>query len=219
MLHLPTAAKFSNITDIELCTSSTDALDTTEPEMDPAPPAPTRPTIADHLRPYQVPPASYPEYFNSKPNDKPRSRLVASAVVIHSGRVLLLQRAAHAFQPLVWELPGGRCEARDESVIASAVRELWEESGLAATQVVDVVGEYEWLDRGEPWKKITFLMVVERSDQIDGQPQVILDPKEQASFAWATEEEVIANECGTVSLNWTSDEQRQMVLDAFRLLR
>jgi 8-oxo-dGTP pyrophosphatase MutT (NUDIX family) len=179
-------------------------------------PASTSLTIAAHLHPYQVPPASY--FVIDGSNEIPISHLVASAVVIHSNRVLLLQRAAHAFQPLLWELPGGRCESRDESVIASAARELWEESGLVANKVMDVVGKYEWLDHGEVWKKITFLMDVEHDDPGNGQPRVNIDPKEQASFIWATEEDVIANKCGGISLSWTSDKQKQTVLDAFNLL-
>lgn len=181
-------------------------------------PASTSLTIATHLHPYQIPLTTYLVIDNS--NSIPIPHLVASAVVIHSNRVLLLQRAAHAFQPLLWELPGGRCESRDENVIASAARELWEESGLVATKVVDVVGKYEWLDRGEVWKKVTFLMDVECDDQggDDELPRVKIDPKEQASFIWATEEEVVENECGGVSLSWTSDDQKQTVLNAFKLL-
>lgn len=85
---------------------------------------------------------------------------------------------------------------------------------------MDVVGKYEWLDHGEVWKKITFLMDVEFDDQGDGegQPRVNIDSKEQESFVWASEEDVIANKCGGIYLSWTSDEQKQMVLDAFKLL-
>lgn len=144
---------------------------------------------------------------------------MASAAVIHLNRVLLLQRAKHAFQPFLWELPGGRCESHDESIITAAVRELWEESGLVTQKVRDVVGEYEWLDRGEVWKKFTFLVEVEHdNNQNIEQPQVNLDPKEQTSFIWATKEDVIANKCDDISLSWTSDKQRQTVLDAFNLL-
>jgi len=177
---------------------------------------PTSLTIASHLRPYQVSPASYLVLDGC--NEIPISHLVASAVVIHSNHVLLLQRAAHAFQPLLWEPPGGKCDSGDESVIAAAVRELWEESGLVASKVVDVAGKYEWLDHGEVWKKITFLMDVEHTDKSNGQPQVNIEPKEQAGFIWATEEDVIADKCGDISLSWTSDKQKQTVLDAFRLL-
>jgi 8-oxo-dGTP pyrophosphatase MutT (NUDIX family) len=164
--------------------------------------------IAAHLQPYQVPLATYLGTGNSPPT--PISQLVASAVVIHSNRVLLLQRAAHAFQPLLWELPGGRCESHDQSVIAAAARELWEESGLVPNKVIDVVGGYEWLDQGQVWKK--------HDGRGHEQPQVIIDPKEQASFLWATREDVIANSCGDVALSWTSNEQRQTVLSAFELL-
>jgi 8-oxo-dGTP pyrophosphatase MutT (NUDIX family) len=184
--------------------------------MPPTAPASTCLVIAAHLHPYQVPLASY--FSTDGVNKIPISRLVASAVIMHSNRVLLLQRAASEFLPLLWEVPGGRCESHDESVIASAARELWEESGLVAKKVIDVVGEYEWLDHGEVWRKITFLMDVEHDDHLNGQPRVNIDPKEQASFIWATEEDVVANKCGDISLSWTSDKQKQTVLDAFRLL-
>ena len=173
-------------------------------------------TIASHLQSYQVPIPTYLSAGDSPPI--PIAHMVASAVVIHAGRVLLLQRAAHSFQPLLWELPGGRCETRDQSVIASAARELWEESGLVAEKVIDVVGEYDWLDQGEKWKKVTFLMDIENDGQGNGQPQVMIDPKEQAGFIWATKEEVVANLCGETPLSWTSDEQRQTVLRSFELL-
>jgi 8-oxo-dGTP pyrophosphatase MutT (NUDIX family) len=179
-------------------------------------PASTSLTIAAHLQPYQLPPATYLLTNNS--NEIPVSHLVASAVIIHSNRVLLLQRAAHAFQPLLWELPGGRCESRDESVIAAAVRELWEESGLVAQKVIDVVGEYAWLDRGEVWKKITFLVDVGDGDGGGGGLRVEIDSREQAGFVWATREDVCRDWCGDVGLRWTSEEQKGMVLDAFSLL-
>lgn len=179
-------------------------------------PASTSLAVAAHLHPYQVPPASYSTIDGS--NKIPVSHLLASAAVIHSKHVLLLQRAEHEFLPLRWELPGGGCEAHDASVIASAARELWEESGLVAKNVIDVVGRYEWLHHGEVWRKITFLMGVEHDDQGKGRPRVNIDPKEHARFVWATEEDVVRDKCGDISLNWTSDDEKQTVLDAFKLL-
>lgn len=176
------------------------------------PAAPPPLEIAPHLHTYATPPAAHFAI--------PISHLVASAVVIHSKHVLLLQRAAHSYQALLWELPGGRCEPGDENVMYSAARELWEESGLRAAGVRDVVGMYEWLDCGEVWKKVTFLMDVE-SGRGGGEgklPVVKLDPNEQAGYVWATEEDVVANKCGDIELRWTSDEQKTTVLDAFKLL-
>lgn len=175
--------------------------------------------IAPHLHPYQVPPASYLAHDTSE--SIPITHLVASAVVIHSNRVLLLQRASHAFQPLLWELPGGKCGVDDESIIFAAARELWEESGLVSSKVVDVVGKYEWLDHGEVWRKVVFLMDVhveyDDDGNSNGMPRVNIEAREQAGFVWASQEEVMANECGGVALRWTSEEQRQIVLEGFKV--
>jgi 8-oxo-dGTP pyrophosphatase MutT (NUDIX family) len=154
--------------------------------------------VSPHLQPYQVSPASY--LAINKSNSIPVSHLIASAVVIHSNRVLLLQRSAQAFQPLLWELPGGKCSSDDASIIAAATRELWEESGLVASEVVDHVGTYEWLDNGEVWKKIALLIDV-HMEPVDrrntsGMPQVSISPREHAGFVWASQKDVIANECG-----------------------
>lgn len=178
-------------------------------------------TIPPHLHPYQAPPANYLAHDTS--TSIPITHLVASAVVIHSNRVLLLQRAAHAFQPLLWELPGGKCSVDDASIISAAARELWEESGLVASRVVDVVGKYEWLDRGEVWRKVVFLMEVDVKHEDggdgngDGMPRVNIELKEQAGFVWASREDVLKNECDGVALEWTSEEQRQIVLDGFEV--
>jgi 8-oxo-dGTP pyrophosphatase MutT (NUDIX family) len=169
-------------------------------------------TVAGHLHKYQFPPADYLVNDGSK---IPVAHLVASAAVVHSKHVLLLQRAKHSFQALLWELPGGRCETKDETVIVSAARELFEESGIVADKVMDLIGEYEWLDHGETWRKITFVMGVEKGGE--GLPQVTLDPNEQNAFIWATEEDVMANKCGDVDLSFTSEMQKQTILTAFKL--
>ncbi|GAM89987.1 hypothetical protein ANO11243_080270 [Dothideomycetidae sp. 11243] len=177
-------------------------------------------SIAPHLHPYQQ---SLEPPFDVAADCGARlvkmGHLVASAAVIHSGRILLLQRAAHSFQPLLWELPGGRCEPRDASIMASAVRELWEESGLIATEVLDVVGTFDWHDGTEVWRKFTFLVGVEHDDRDGGLPLVKLDPNEQNAFVWATEEEVVADKCGAVALDWTSEDQKRMVVNAFVMAR
>lgn len=44
--------------------------------------------------------------------------------------VLLLQRAAHDFAPLLWEVPGGTWEPEDQTIETTVRRELTEETGL-----------------------------------------------------------------------------------------
>jgi 8-oxo-dGTP diphosphatase len=56
-------------------------------------------------------------------------KLGASVVILNaSGHVLLVK---HTYGRLNWELPGGNAEA-DESIIATALREVREETGLQA---------------------------------------------------------------------------------------
>ena len=90
----------------------------------------------------------------------PISHSVASAAVICLDHVLLLQRAAQASQPLLWELPGGRAPAPWWIKIAAAAHKPWEESGLVENKVVDVIGIYERLKHEEKWKKFTILIYI-----------------------------------------------------------
>jgi 8-oxo-dGTP pyrophosphatase MutT (NUDIX family) len=66
-------------------------------------------------------------------------RLAAVAVAIDSrGRVLLTRRprSMRTF-PGAWVLPGGAVDATDESVLAAALRELREETGIEAAPLAD----------------------------------------------------------------------------------
>ncbi len=59
-----------------------------------------------------------------------RGRLGAAAVIMNTaGHVLLVK---HTYGRLNWELPGGLSEAH-ESIVATAVREVREETGLQVT--------------------------------------------------------------------------------------
>ncbi len=54
-------------------------------------------------------------------------KLGAAAVILdHQGHVLLVR---HSYGRLNWEIPGGHAEA-DESVVETALREVYEETGL-----------------------------------------------------------------------------------------
>ena len=58
-----------------------------------------------------------------------RTYRVAHGALVDEGRLLLVGNAWYAGEPLVWTLPGGRCE-EGEPAIEAVVREFREETGL-----------------------------------------------------------------------------------------
>lgn len=61
-------------------------------------------------------------------------------------RVLLVRRASENDHSNLWEVPGGEAH-EDETIVQCAVRELREEAGLEASELVDMVGEFEWIEK------------------------------------------------------------------------
>lgn len=159
----------------------------------------------------------------------------------HPPRVLLIQRAPHDSMPLKWETPGGGCDDDDPSILHACARELNEEAGLRATSVGPVVacvskatrankgpeeGQTEWGEQMGGQFFLTrrgnlickFYFVVEVSEELTG--KVIVDPNEHAAFLWATEEEVRSKRMGGedgIELDFTTREQWEVILEAFRL--
>lgn len=71
--------------------------------------------------------------------------LIAAAVVVHDGRLLLIRRAV-AEGALVWQLPAGKTEL-GESPQEAAVREALEEAGVVV-EPVRLLGERVHPDTG-----------------------------------------------------------------------
>jgi 8-oxo-dGTP pyrophosphatase MutT (NUDIX family) len=148
-----------------------------------------------------------------------KHHIVAAAFVFSPStppQILIIQRAAKDYVPNRWEVPGGSCDA-DESILAGAVRELWEESGLVATEVLRQVGEArEWVEAGKVWCKFSFEVVVEGME-------VTLDEEEHQAFFWATEEEcrmgVVMREGKRTEIEWANETQLAVILEGFRLRR
>ncbi|GKT51232.1 uncharacterized protein ColSpa_11413 [Colletotrichum spaethianum] len=69
----------------------------------------------------------------------------------------------------------------------------------------------------DAWRKYTYLVEVETA--ADGDVQVVIDPEEHEAFVWATEEEVRADRCGEVVLEWTSENQKLDVLKALEIAK
>jgi 8-oxo-dGTP pyrophosphatase MutT (NUDIX family) len=154
------------------------------------------------------------DYLTSHPS---KHHIVAAALVFSPfdpTLILILQRSAIDYVPNLWEIPGGSCDP-DESILAGAVRELWEESGLMATEVLRQVGEScEWEEEGTVWCKFSFEVEVQ-GDEVE------LDEEEHQAFFWVTEEECrkgeVVRDGKITEIKWTNESQVAVILEGFRL--
>ena len=102
---------------------------------------------------------------------QPHEPNAASVALIRDGEVLLVERAFEPFKG-IWTLPGGRREP-DESIEATAVRELMEELGVAVESLRPVV----LLGIGHGFRLQVFA-----SDQFVGE---LVPSSEIAAWRWA----------------------------------
>ncbi|KAJ2971598.1 hypothetical protein NQ176_g7613 [Zarea fungicola] len=149
------------------------------------------------------------------------STLVVETGLATSGdpRVLLLQRAASDVMPNKWEPPGGACDDDDPSILAGAARELLEEAGLEALHIAGQVGApyFFTVEDGKRVCQFNFAVRVRTNNEDTAAiwPPVKLNPEEHQRFLWATKSEVEANRAGDIDLDFTREEVRQTVLQAF----
>ncbi|KAJ4291783.1 hypothetical protein N0V90_009678 [Kalmusia sp. IMI 367209] len=152
--------------------------------------------------------------------EHPEFTAVCTGIVVFNekGELLLVKRATSekAF-PDFWEVPGGKVDEPDESLLHAAVRELREEAGLQATRVVRKVTQMTFdiprpkgrLDR---WMKLVFEMEVKQLD-------ITLDPLEHDDYLFATEDQIVNERVGDVVLKYISPDNKQVKLEAFRQRR
>ncbi|KAI8666565.1 Nudix hydrolase domain-containing protein [Fusarium keratoplasticum] len=165
--------------------------------------------------------------------------LMTGALVTNAqGQVLLLRRAPHDSWPLKWEIPGGCVDDEDVNIVAAAVRELWEETGLRAKIVkapvrlvpadqagelpvdvletkLEMIGDFLIFRVKEVvWGKLAVWIDVESYDAVK-----ICDD-EHVEFAWVTEQEARERKFSDGrELDFTSEGVRRNVLEGFRLWR
>jgi 8-oxo-dGTP pyrophosphatase MutT (NUDIX family) len=180
--------------------------------------APKAPPAA--LASFTFPPSLSPfatqvkDYLISHPSK--RQKGVSCALVFSpSNQLLILQRSATDSMPNLWEVPGGSCDSH-ETILEGAVRELWEESGLVATEVLRQVGGVpEWLDREKVWCKFSFEVKVKEG------MEVVLDNEEHQKFLWVSEEEcrsgVAVRGGERTEIEFTTEVQVKTILEGFRL--
>lgn len=154
------------------------------------------------------------------------SGILSAAILIHKGRVLLVQRAADDDFPNLWEVPGGTAD-KYETIVQCAIRELYEEVGLVASEVIAMVSEVGWTasDSGGSasqewgvWKIFCFSVMIDGANE-ELNPEIQLDPREHQAYIWATETDVRRGFHGNISLNWITSNQPQAILAAFELAR
>jgi 8-oxo-dGTP pyrophosphatase MutT (NUDIX family) len=186
-----------------------------------------------------------PEFLAFRPRIQ---ALMAGAVVFRqvptghptADQVLVVRRAASDSYPGTWEIPGGSIDETDSTVVAGAVRELWEETGLRARHVPCAVGmllqdgraaevaakddtrldddglTVTFVETGRVWGKSTVMVEVESTEV------VTVRPDEHSEWAWVTEEEVHRGQMdggdgGRRELNLVSEGVKWTLLDAFRM--
>lgn len=117
------------------------------------------------------------------------------------------------------EVPGGKVDEPDVTLLHAAARELKEETGLTAKKVVRKVTEFGWTDvrkktgQETNWLKHVFEIEVESLEDL------ALDEIEHQSFLWATEEEVLQDKVGDVQLTYITPPNKEVKLEAFRKRR
>jgi 8-oxo-dGTP pyrophosphatase MutT (NUDIX family) len=184
------------------------------------------------------------EFLNARPHIE---RLMASAMVFRGTQTLLIRRAATDSYPLRWEIPGGSTSDRkDASLVAGAVRELHEETGLRAKTVLCAVGMVEpapahalrnlgiaagdedaqnegddaqtvtFLETGRRWGKVTLVVGVHE----DGDECVRVRDGEHDRWSWVGEDEVRAGRwTGGEDIEFVSEGCWRTILQGFRVHR
>jgi 8-oxo-dGTP diphosphatase len=86
-----------------------------------------------------------------------RMKLVAAALIVQNGKLLVCQRTKHQTMPLKWEFPGGKIEEGEQPRDAMR-RELEEELGINA-EVGDEVARIRHTYNGGSQVELRFFLV------------------------------------------------------------
>jgi 8-oxo-dGTP pyrophosphatase MutT (NUDIX family) len=129
---------------------------------------------------------SLPQYLLSLPESS-RPVKVVVGVLIFSPKpsVLLLQRSAtERVYPNLWELPSGKVELDDETLLHAAARECKEETGLEVTEFTAAAESFEYTIEGRGRTlQLNFLANVRDVEEV-------AVSEEHQAFGWYSEEEI-----------------------------
>ncbi|WP_280400503.1 NUDIX hydrolase [Nocardia carnea] len=103
--------------------------------------------------------------------------LVVGVAVFRAGKLLVVRRVPGADLGGMYELPGGGVED-GETLTESAVRELYEETGLVARRITEFLGWFDYATRTKAKvRKFSFLAEAEPGE-------ITLEPDEHDAYAW-----------------------------------
>lgn len=160
-------------------------------------------------------------------------------------QTLLLRRAPTDSYPLHWETPGGTADESDASVIATAARELWEETTLRARHFSSAVLLSPLMPLSDDMKATFSISADSREGQdmldadglgisfedsgqrwckfsviaeVEDTSNVVTRDDEHDKWAWATEDEVInAKFTDDSTLGFVSYGVMRIVIEGFRI--
>jgi 8-oxo-dGTP diphosphatase len=108
-----------------------------------------------------------------------RTRVGVYVVATHDGRILLTQLADHTPHAGLWTLPGGGMEFGEQPGEALA-RELFEETGLVATEVALADAVAASGGGSQPWMRVRLLYTA----RVRGVPRVVEVGGSTVAVAW-----------------------------------
>ena len=125
--------------------------------------------------------------YNEQPNDFIPDIQVVGCLVECDGKILLLHRHDHKSQGGKWGIPAGKMDERDDnSIITTALRELYEETGLILKE--DDLKYHKTFFVEYPDKKYFYHYHKIKIDKI---VDIVIEPHEHQGYSWVTVEEAL----------------------------
>jgi 8-oxo-dGTP pyrophosphatase MutT (NUDIX family) len=114
------------------------------------------------------------------------TKLSFGVLIFRNDKVLILQRAANGIHyPNIWELPSGKVESKDATLLNAAARECFEETGLIVTEFIKEAESFEYTIEGRGWSlQLNFEVNVREEDDVK------ICPEEHQAYKWHTEKDI-----------------------------
>lgn len=118
---------------------------------------------------------------------QPQVGIIARAIIVHEGKILLVQRAENdRWKPLHWELPGGKKDP-DENEYEAVKREIIQETGLAIELKYQIYQDETIFTQG-PRQGQEFHMLAFKAI---AQTQEVILSEEHSAYMWVTPQEAL----------------------------